>query len=387
MGHKRSSGLIKRGDVWHFDKVFRGQRIRGSAQTGDLDKAEELLTKLINDIRDAQLLGKRPDRTFRQAATKFLNENQHKKSLGDDAGNLKALDPFIGDTNLRMIHMDTLRPFIEKRQADGVKTSTINLALAVVRHILNLAAEWRDENGLTWIEHAPKIRLLRVKDARKAYPLSRDQEAVLLAELPDHLAAMTRFKANTGCREEEVCGLKWTDEIEVPELGTSVFKIAGDNVKNKEDRVVVLNRVARAVIEAQRGLHPVYVFTYARPRRNKPPTRHRVTRMNGSAWRKARVRAAARWARETAKEAPAGFQRVRVHDIKHTFGKKLRAAGVSFEDRQDLLGHKSGQITTHYSAPELANLIAAAEKVCALQSHNSPTLTVVAQPGGLQQAA
>jgi len=40
------------------------------------------------------------------------------------------------------------------------------------------------------------------------------------------------------------------------------------------------------------------------------------------------------------------------------------AAGVSFEDREDLLGHKNARITTHYSGPELANLIAAAEKVC-----------------------
>jgi hypothetical protein len=45
---------------------------------------------------------------------------------------------------------------------------------------------------------------------------------------------------------------------------------------------------------------------------------------------------------------------------------------VSFEDRRDLLGHKSARTTTHYSAAELANLIAAAEKVCEEQSHNSP---------------
>ncbi len=57
-------------------------------------------------------------------------------------------------------------------------------------------------------------------------------------------------------------------------------------------------------------------------------------------------------------------RRVRVHDLKHTFGRRLRAAGVSFEDRQDLLGHKSSRITTHYSEAELANLIAAAEKAC-----------------------
>jgi hypothetical protein len=34
--------------------------------------------------------------------------------------------------------------------------------------------------------------------------------------------------------------------------------------------------------------------------------------------------------------------------IAFDFGRRLRAAGVSFEDRQDLLGHRSGRITTHY---------------------------------------
>jgi hypothetical protein len=43
---------------------------------------------------------------------------------------------------------------------------------------------------------------------------------------------------------------------------------------------------------------------------------------------------------------------------------------VSFEDRQDLLGHKSGRITTHYSQAELSNLIAAAEKVCETEFRN-----------------
>jgi len=92
----------------------------------------------------------------------------------------------------------------------------------------------------------------------------------------------------------------------------------------------------------------------------RPPVLH----MNNSAWQSARARAADKWEEQTGTSAPEGFRRVRVHDMKHTFGRRLRAAGVSFEDRQDLLGHKSARITTHYSGPELANLIAAAEKVC-----------------------
>ena len=68
--------------------------------------------------------------------------------------------------------------------------------------------------------------------------------------------------------------------------------------------------------------------------------------------------------------------RVRVHDLKHTFGRRLRAAGVSFEDRQDLLGHRSGRITTHYSAAELSRLIEAANRVCE-RSGKKPELVVL----------
>jgi integrase len=114
--------------------------------------------------------------------------------------------------------------------------------------------------------------------------------------------------------------------------------IPEDRVKNGDERLVVLNRVAKSVIEKARGEHPEYVFTYRG---------HPITNMNNSAWKKARKRA--------------GLSQVRVHDLKHTFGRRLRAAGVSYEDRQDLLGHKSGRITTHYSAAELYSLIEAAE--------------------------
>jgi integrase len=71
-----------------------------------------------------------------------------------------------------------------------------------------------------------------------------------------------------------------------------------------------------------------------------------------------------------------GLSQVRVHDLKHTFGRRLRAAGVSFEDRQDLLGHRSGRITTHYSAAELSRLIEAADSVCD-RGQGKPELVVL----------
>ena len=66
-----------------------------------------------------------------------------------------------------------------------------------------------------------------------------------------------------------------------------------------------------------------------------------------------------------------------MHDLKHTFGRRLRSSGVSFEDRQDLLGRKSARITTHYSAAEISNLIEAANKVCQAASRKSPAIVLL----------
>ena len=324
-------------------------------------EAVALLAKRIEAIRKSLIYGVRPERTFRAAATKFLEENQHKRSISDDACHLAILDPFIGDLYLSQVYMEKLQPFIDKRRKDGVKSKTINLSLEAVRRILRLAAhEWRDERGMTWLEAAPKIKLFPVTDARKPHSLSVEEQEVLFRELPEHLLRMASYKVNSGNREEEVCSLKWAWKRKVPELGTSVFVIPGDRVKNAEDRLVVLNRIARSAVEEARGMHPEYVFV----RQEKDGRSIPIKKMYGTAWKNARERAADAWERAHGTAAPQGFRRVRVHDLKHTFGRRLRAAGVSFEDRQDLLGHKSQRITTHYSEAELANLIAAAEKAC-----------------------
>ena len=65
---------------------------------------------------------------------------------------------------------------------------------------------------------------------------------------------------------------------------------------------------------------------------------------------------------------------VRVHDLRHTFGMRLRAAGVSFEDRQDLLGHHAGRITTQYSKVEISRLIDCVNLLC---ESRKPELTLI----------
>ncbi len=71
-----------------------------------------------------------------------------------------------------------------------------------------------------------------------------------------------------------------------------------------------------------------------------------------------------------------GFASVRIHDLKHAFGRRLKAAGVSEEDRKSLLGHKNGSVTSHYSGAEIGQLIEVANKVSATDSRG-PVLTIL----------
>jgi hypothetical protein len=48
-----------------------------------------------------------------------------------------------------------------------------------------------------------------------------------------------------------------------------------------------------------------------------------------------------------------------------------------FEDRQDLVGHNSGRMTTHYSEAEVGNLIEASNKICGDQSRKSPARVIL----------
>ena len=215
------------------------------------------------------------------------------------------------------------------------------------------ASEWVDDDGLTWLLAAAKNKLLSDAGKRQPHPVNWDEQARLFRELPAYLTEMALFAVNTGGSDQEVCQLRWAWEVKVPELDVSVFVIPGSRVKNGDERLVVLNRVARSVIEARRGLHKEFVFTF---------DNHPLTRMMTPAWKRARMRI--------------GLANIRVHDLKHTFGRLLRAAGVSFEDRQDLLGHRSGRITTHYSAAEFSRLLTAAESVVS-SNGSKPELVVL----------
>ena len=186
-------------------------------------KAQEYLTRRLEEARQASVFGVRPTRSFRQAATKYLQENRDKRSIGDDAMHLRQLDPYIGSLPLASVHMGTLRPFIEARRREGVQVEddqsgarggaahpepgSFRVAGRAQPHVARLRPE----------DQAAEGRRMRGSPIRCRGTSRRD----LFQELPAHLARMALFKVNTGCRDQEVCGLRWEWEVAVPELDTS----------------------------------------------------------------------------------------------------------------------------------------------------------------------
>lgn len=386
MGRTKTSGIWTdaAGDKT-IDKRFAGERIYARLGPVSHEEAERWLAGQIQRIRLAKEGGTRPRVTFREAAIKYLRDFQEKVATIDVAAwHIETLDPWIGDRSLEEVHDETLRAFKEHRlKVDKVSLTTVNRAVEIVRRILNLAARvWRHPNGMTWLQTAPLITVERNRGARKAYPLAWEEQDLLFGELPEFNRAMAVFKVNTGMRDQEVCSLQWSWELKVEPLGATVFVVPGELVKNREDRLVVLNNEARAVVERVRGRDPKYVFAYQRPRNRDPEvyrqaqtSPRRIETMNNTAWQNARKRAAQKYRESLGRDAPWGFAHVRIHDLKHTFGRRLRAAGVPEETRAVLLGHKSRSMPTHYSVAELAELLAAVNRID--RSLATPAITLL----------
>lgn len=193
---------------------------------------------------------------------------------------------------------------------------------------------------IAWHDAPTPLITMQPESPRQPYPLTWEEQDRLFPLLPVHLGRMVLFAVNTGLRDSNVCKLQWTWEVPVPEIGRSVFLIPPEAFKSKRPYVVILNDAAWSIIEAQRGKHPIWVFPY----RGKA-----IDTMNNTAWQTAR--------------RLAGLRAARIHDLRHTYGSRLRAAGVSDEDRAALLGHSCSSMPQLYASPDIRRLVPLANRV------------------------
>lgn len=313
---------------WWVKLSHNGRAIQQSTGTSDRAKAQEYHDKLKAALWDEARLGIKQPRSWKEAALRWLRESTHKATQDLDVMHLRWLDKHLGELMLAEVNRDVIDRITQARLADGVSNASVNRLLQCIRVILRRAVhDWE------WLDKAPKIRFLR-EPKRRVRWLTRDEAERLIAELPEHLAAMVRFSLETGLRKSNVTELKWSQV----DLEARRAWIHADQAKARKAIAVPLSSTAVVVLRRQVGKHPEYVFAY----KGHAP----VVQVNGKAWKAALARV--------------GIEDFRWHDLRHTWASWHVQAGTPLNVLQELGSWESPEMVqryAHLSADHLAGYV------------------------------
>lgn len=322
--------LYKRKDssVYWVKLHHNGKVVQRSTGTTDKVKAQEYHDKLKSSLWEQERLGVKPRYSWQEAVVRWLQETTHKASRVDDLYHLRQLDTYLNGFELADISRDVVENIVTRRLKDGVSNGRVNRMLSVLRTILRKAAfDWE------WIDRCPKVKILP-EPKRRVRWITHEQAERLIAELPDHLAAMVRLSLETGLRQANVAGLQWSQV----DLERRCAWIHPDQAKARKAIAVPLSNTAVSVLSQRIGKHPTHVFSF----RNKP-----VSQPNNSAWIKALKRAE--------------IDDFRWHDLRHTWASWHVQAGTPLHVLQELGGWESAEMVrryAHLSSEHLAGYVA-----------------------------
>ena len=338
--------IYKRGQVyWVHLTVAGGPTIRESAHTRDKTQAQEYHDRRLAELWRTRRLGERPRVAFAEAAADWLEGHaQTKKTFEGDKVRLATMLPLLPTwlDELTTARMAQLRDAL--RDQRKLSACTCNKYLSILSGIWRHAYERERVDAVPFV---PTLKGRANRSVRRFQALTPDQAARLLAELPEHLAAMARFALATGLRDANVRGLRW----ENVDLERRFAHVPGDEAKAGEDIVVPLSDDAVEVLVTQKGKHATHVFTFAvfdkngKELRRKPITK----RSNNTAWRKARARA--------------GLPTLRWHDLRHTWATWHAQSGTPGLMLQSLGGWQDPRMVRHYTHLAGLDLLAHANAI------------------------
>lgn len=265
-----------------------------------------------------------PGKTWDDAVLRWLEERSYKASLFSDRSIIRWLDKNLNGCLLSAINDDVVINLRSKKSKSGVKNSTVNRMLALLRGILNVAEkEWK------WIEKAPRIKLLRESRRRIRY-LDKFEALILLRELPEHLSDMAAFSLATGLRRSNVTGLEWS-QVDMKRRSAWIH---ADQAKAGFAIPVPLNQDAMVILQKWVKRHSQYVFCYQG---------HRIQQTSTAAWYKALRRCR--------------IQDFKWHDLRHTWATWHVQKGTPLHALQELGGWQTYEMVrryAHFSASHLA---------------------------------
>ncbi len=338
-------GVYKKKNRWYADFYVDGKRKREVVKLKGIppehinrqDALKFLSIKKAEVAQGVYVELKTKPVLFEKLVSAFIDgySKTNKKSWARDVTSCKVLSEYFGGKRLSQITPWLVDKYKSKRLKDvsrrkgTVSKATINRELACLKKMLSYAVgeKWLASNPLSgyklFREVQNRVRFVSPVEFKKVY----NQAAVTLK--PILLIAY-----NTGMRRGEILKLKWAD-VDFP--GRLILVT---DPKNSEPRQITMNDECHSTllslrIEAQ-GEHVISLE--GRPVK----TFHTAF--------KAAVRRS-------------GVQPFTFHDLRHTYASNLAMAGVDIATVQELLGHKSINMTKRYSHPTLEHKKRAVEKI------------------------
>lgn len=312
--------IRKRGEHYFIDYYVNGRRVREVVGTKK-KQAEDALSKRKVEIIEGKFFDKRRIRKihFEELADEFIElhsrVNKKKMVAKRDENLIANLKRTFGGKYLHEITPMMIERFKAARR-ESVAPATVNRELACLKCMFNKAIQWGryDDNPVR------RVRLFRENNQRTRY-LESDEIQKLLENCQENIKPILIVALNTGMRKGEILNLKW----ENVDLERGIIYLL--DTKNSEKREVIMNGpVKEALSKLTRHATSPYVFY----------------KEDGAPYKDVR-----KYYETTLKKC--GIIGVRFHDLRHTFASHLVMSGVDLKTVQELMGHKSIEMTLRYS--------------------------------------
>jgi integrase len=352
---RRSYGtgaLLMRGDAWYGQWRVSGKLVKrrlgprrrpGTRQGLTKAQAEAALRRAMADVRTA---GPVDRLDLEEAGRRYIRHmetvRQRKRTTVQDYEIIlrRHLVPAFGSQPLTRLTLDHVERYVQAKLRSGLARQTVvnqlNLLNGICAHALKRG--WMTENPVARVERPPRVR--RDPDLRF---LQQDEIDALLLAIPDDglgpmERVMYRAAAMTGLRQGELLALRWRHV----DWAANLVRVRrtytrGEFGPPKSRRSVRAVPVADALLVELERLYQRSAYqsesdlVFCHPQTGRP--------YDASRLRKRFKRAI---------EA-AGVREVRFHDLRHTFGTQMAAAGAPLRSLMEWMGHRDFATTLVYA--------------------------------------